>query len=45
MHHEVLILIGDIIIAQSAMLPNLFLVHGMHPTRLNYHFLIHSQPS
>jgi hypothetical protein len=30
MHHEVLILIGDIIIAQSAKSPRLISVHGMH---------------
>ncbi len=35
MHHEVLILIGSIIIVQSATSPNLILVHGMHPTRLH----------
>jgi hypothetical protein len=28
MHHEALNLIGDIIIAQSAMSPKLILVHG-----------------
>jgi len=39
MHHEVLILIGDIIIAQSAMSPKLILVHRMHPTRLNEKFI------
>ena len=32
MHHKVLILLGDIIIAQSAMLPKLILVYGMYPT-------------
>jgi hypothetical protein len=35
MHHAVLILIGDIIIFQSAMSPKLILVHGMHPRLVN----------